>query len=159
MKKTVCLILILCMLCGALVACGTSGTGTTTETTHDHAADETTSGGGYTEPKIDEFDEDGKFILDSTEDRKVYPTEDGYVVFSFSGESLVRLHHVIDMESKEEAVDFIVTYMHDHGKDGGNARISDDLVILNVYSQDDEYFKYYAKTKSQIVAEFENEGH
>lgn len=149
MKKSLSLILLVCMLLVALASCSSGGNASPNGATTTKAPLDST----YNETKIEEYDSEGNYILTSTDERAVFPTSYGYVVFAFTGNAIRKISIVQEFETEKEALDFVVSYMQENGSSGKNAIPNGKLVIMNATAADEE-FKYYASSKSDILAAY-----
>lgn len=163
MKKLLTAALALCLAATLLASCG-AGNGkqddvTTDETT---ASNETTRAPlpDYAGKKPSDFDADGNFILTSTDVRKVYKYNDtGYVVFTFSGETVYEIQRVLTFESTEAAQQYMTdTALNavNNGEVPPVMEINGSLVILKVghSADEDELGSYYTKTKTEVLADY-----
>lgn len=150
MKRSVCFLLLLCMLCAVLFFCascsssgGEQSTADTTGVVKLPAAE-----------KIVEYDSEGNFIITPADNRKVYPTDEGYVVFCFENNTVKKIQTVTVCESAEDAARKVIDYYAENGTDGVAVFASGEYFISGVpYGH--EYFEYYTMTKDQVIAQFE----
>ncbi|MBQ8915081.1 MAG: hypothetical protein IJ046_02765 [Clostridia bacterium] len=155
MKKITALLLCIMLLAGALSSCNWK----LFEPVESTEAETTAS-----TPKADpDRLEDGAIILTSSENRKVFATDDGYIIYSFVGESVKSITKVYEFESVEAAKEYANDAASEAVKNGEqprDLRLEGMLVIeLIKFSTDRESLGFnYSKTRSEILESYANAG-
>lgn len=152
MKKIVSLLVLVSMLTLALCSCGSS-VGSTDNTGPADTTDAVTLP-DYVNQTIKEYDSEGNFLLTSTDNRIVYAYKSGYVVFTFLGQTVNKIQEVKSFKTEEEAAQFVITYMQENGKDGGNAFANGKNAVITCGADYEVLGDYYTMTKSAIISEF-----
>lgn len=153
MKRIICLLVCAVLLCVPLVSCGNGDTEETTfaEKLPDHA-------GSISK----DYDENGNFILTSTDDRVVYSYNSGYVVFTFAGNSVSKIQRVFAFEDAKKAQEYSSAQAK-QAVEAGNVPpqmiVNGSNVIYTVgFSTDNnDLGVYYAKSKTDVLAAFAGE--
>ena len=161
MQKIISMALALLMAASVLCACGQASGGNSVP---DETTQSTESLPSYAGQDIVDYDAQGNFILESSDNRKVFSYNSGYVVFSFTGESVANIKRVLEFDSAEEAAEYVSTTQLSQVENG---EIPDIMTANGVYvivpvafSTDNESLGFcYTKTKTQIIAEFDGEDH
>ena len=157
MKKIICFILAAMMAAAPLCSCESA------EKEKD-ALETTATLPDYAGKEIKEYDENGNFILSSTEDRHVYVKNDGYVVVTFLGESVNKIERVYSCESAEKAeekgLELCRGYVED-GKVPPIYKVNGSLLIVTVpfdSEATDGLESYYLKPKAEVEKAFDTAG-
>ncbi len=158
MKKIISLLLAVVMVATVLCACASQGGAAPKDTT----AGDTQKLPSYAGQSVSDYDSNGNLILTSSENRKVYPYESGYAIFTFNGESVSKILRVIEFEDEESAEDYLTSTARDQVEKGEiptTMRRNGVYVVINVGFDPENpgIGEYYNKTKTQIIAEFETD--
>ena len=124
----------------------------------DNTADDTTAADTTaTLPTLDSnYDNKGNYILDSTENRKVYPVPEGYVVFSFLGNAVQEIDQVYTFEDEEAAAAFADKCLREDGYLRSAVTVNGKLVIIDVGFDpaSEGYGKYYIYDREKVEQDF-----
>lgn len=159
MKKIISMALALIMSASAFCACASQGSVKADETPTQQITQELPS---YAGQSIQDYDSNGNIILTSSENRKVYPYESGYAIFTFNGEAVSKILKVIEFEDEESAEDYLTSTARaqvEKGEIPTTMRRNGVYVVINVGfdPEDPRLGEYYNKTKTEIIAEFETD--
>ena len=160
MKKIICLMLALLMVASVLAGCA-AGTGSGTQTTHDHDHEtESQKLPDYVGQNIHDYDSEGNFILASSENRVVYTYESGYVVFTFTGETVQKIQQVLvfaDEAAASEYLNKVALEAIDKGEVPPTMALNGKLVIVAVSLSTDSKSLgyYYTQSKTKVTEAFE----
>lgn len=150
MKKLICATLAAGAICMALSSCEAK--------LFDNTADDTTAADTTVSlPELDEnYDKNGNYILESSENRKVYSVPGGYVVFSFFGNTVQEIDQVYVFESKDEADSFADKCVKEDGMQRTAVSVNGTLVIVDVGFDpaSDGYGKYYIYDRAKVESDF-----
>ncbi len=157
MKKIVSIALALIMSTSVFCACTSEGGGKEVETQQN--VQELPS---YAGQKISDYDANGDFIFTSSENRKVYPYESGYIVFTFTGDAVSKISRVLEFESEDAAEEYLTSTARaqvENGEIPTTMRQNGVYVIVNVGfdAEESSIGSYYSKVKADIISEFEGE--
>ena len=153
MKKIICLLLVLLVLCAPLISCASSDTEDTTEVTLP----------SYAGKQSEDYDASGNFILTSTDDRAVYTYNSaGYVVFTFTGETVSKIQRVLVFEDSDKAQKYISEQTNaaiENGETPVAMELSGNYVIVPVgfSTEEGSLGSYYLKGKSDVTVDFGEE--
>lgn len=150
MKKLICATLAAGAICMALSSCEAK--------LFDNTADDTTAADTTVSlPELDEnYDKNGNYILESSENRKVYSVPGGYVVFSFFGNTVQEIDQVYVFESKDEAASFADKCIKEDGMQRTAVQVNGKNVIVDVGFDpaSDGYGKYYIYDRAKVESDF-----
>ena len=157
MKKILAILLVISsLLC--LASCAGGGAGADT-TAHDHAAD-TLKKEPEKKPEPVKLDnelltEGGSINLTPSDYRVVDETEDGYVIIRMNNAGVIRIHKVIEFETNEEAVAFLVKIT----KDGTAKNYRELGQVANYFyytldQHDEKYGKFTSMTREKVLEAF-----
>lgn len=157
MKKIISMALALIMAASVFCACASEGA-----TKEEQTTQETEKLPSYSGQTPADYDAEGNFILTSSENRKVYSYDSGYIVFSFTGEAVSKVLRVLEFEDETAAEEYLTSTARaqvEKGEVPDTMRRSGVYVVINVpYDPEDTVLApYYNKTKSDIIGEFETE--
>lgn len=111
----------------------------------------------------DEYDADGNIILTSSDNRKVYKDKEGFIIFTFLGESVSRVTRVWQYESKvaaEESLrEYALTFV-EKGEVPPVMKTNGVYVIINVGFSNEKGTDgfYYTMSREKITNEMANIG-
>lgn len=151
MKK----ILALALAAGVISACLASCKFSEPVTDESTKAEETLAPVDY--DAIKDTDENGAFILKSTEDRPVYPYKDGYAVFKFIKGSAYKIYYVLEFDDEEGAT----AYMSENAPaimgsgEFTNVQVNKNIVVCNVDVDHETLGKYYTMNQKDVLKDFE----
>lgn len=117
----------------------------------------------YVGQEIKEFDENGDLILTSSDNRLVYPYEDGYVVFECFGETISKIQRVYVFEDADAAQEYIKEQTFaavDKGEVPPNYTQNGKYAIITVGFTTDQTSLgfYYARSKTVVKNDFSDNG-
>lgn len=150
MKRFICIFLALVTLCALLASCSADKPENKETVPSDTKRELPTADANY--------DKNGKFILTSSENRKVYPVPGGYVVFCFVGDIVQNIFEVFTFDDKDSAKAYADKCVKEDGLSLSSVSVEDDMVIIAVgFSLEEQgYGSYYLKTRQQVIAEFDS---
>ena len=156
MKKIISMALALIM--SALVFCACASQGGVKE---EQTVQETQNLPSYVGQEDADYDVNGNYILTSTDNRKVYPYDSGYVVFKFNGEAVAKITRVLEFEDEVAAGEYLTSAALAQVENGEvpTTMVQNGVhVIVNVGFDTEEggLGSYYTKGKSDIMTEFES---
>ena len=155
MKKILCFILA-AVFCLSLASCKFSDPVDRSTTSVDEDTTDPADTTAVSSSK--DYDDSGKFILESTDNRVVYKLDGGYIIFKFSGSSPYKIYNVIELEDaaavsaylEENVVNLMSSGVYD------NVTSSDNLIILSYNVSESGIGRYYTYNKEAILKEFES---
>lgn len=162
MKRILCLVFALALALYSMCSCFKSkeSSGSGEDTTVSSLPE-------YTGKIVADYDEQGNFILTSTDERKVYLVNSPgnvreYAVFTFSGEAVTKVQTVICFSSADEAEDYVSANAKsaiDAGKIPDEMTVNGTYVITKVgFNADkDSLGNFYAKSKTDVINMYEQE--
>ena len=158
MKKIFSLILAAVILAASLVSCG--GTGNVENT----GPAETTASGklpDYAGQNVPDYDSEGNFILQSSENRVVYSYESGYAVFTFAGSTVKKIQQVLVFDDEDAAAKYVndvAVEAVNKGEIPPTMSTSGNYVILAVGVSNDskELGYYYTQSRATVTDAFES---
>ena len=158
MKKIFSLILAAVITAATLASCAG------TQAPENTGPVETTASGklpDYAGQTVRDYDSEGNFILQSSEDRVVYTYGTGYAVFTFAGESVKKIQQVLTFESEEAAQQYVsdtVRAANDKGEVPPTFQVNRNYVIVQVGLSSDkkDLGFYYTQSRAKVAASFES---
>ena len=150
MRKIISVTLAAGALCAALSSCDAK--------LFDNTADDTTAADttAVLQQLDSSYDKYGNYILESSENRKVYTVPEGYVVFSFLGNAVQEIDEVYTFEDADAAAEYADKCVKEDGMNRSNVTVNGKLVILDVGFDpaSDGYGKYYIKDRAAVEQDF-----
>lgn len=158
MKKIITLVLMLALLCASMCSCFLID--------EDYEKNKDTTEASVTtneEKKTDDYDENGNFIMTSTEDRYVYAYKNGYLVFTFNDAAVSKIQHVFAFADQAAAQEYVKQVTLDAVEKG---EVPPTITVSGVYAIERVPFvvgdqtgisSYYVRGKSAVEADFANE--
>ncbi len=105
-------------------------------------------------PGLADYDSDGNLIIESTDNRYVYLSEVGYVIFSFdkTTDSCIQVLEVRKLESEEEASKFLTDHVAELMASGNytNVHQAKNHVVFTVSLDNPIYGKYMKLTRADV---------
>ena len=161
MKKIICLVLTFAFICLAMSSCFLLDENYVSK---DDTTDSTAGLPDYAGTKEKDVDDNGNFILSSTDNRHVYVYGSGYAVFTFSGQAVTSIKYAVNFDNEEAASQ----YMSDEAKKAIDKGVTPPTmsiyggtcVVTNIgYDPQNAegLSKYYIQSRSDVEAAFNEE--